>query len=76
MLEPDECDWFRLVTLLNFMKATQDDIQKKSADDSQNVMKYVDTVFVVHKEPKSHTGAVTKLVIGATISSTKTKFNT
>jgi len=74
--EPDECDWLRLVTLLNFMKATKNDTQKKSADNSQNVMWYFDTVFAVHKEPKSHTGAVTKLVIGAIISSTKQKFNT
>jgi len=45
--DPSESDWFKLKL---FLKSTQDDIEKKSADDSQTVNWYVDSAFAVHKD--------------------------
>ena len=75
--EPNEGDWYKLVKFMNFLKATQDDIQKMSADDSRTIKWYVDAAFAVHKDYKSHTGAVMMLGSGVIISSsTKQKVNT
>jgi hypothetical protein len=77
MTEPNEGDWYKLVKLMNFLKATQDDIPKMSADDTQTIKWYVDAAFAVHKDFKSHTGAVMTLGSGVIMSSsTKQKVNT
>jgi hypothetical protein len=74
--DPNHQDWIKLIKILNYLKATKDDIVKMSADDSQTIKWYVDSSFAVHKDMRGHTGAIMTLGTGAIISdSTKQKVN-
>ena len=74
--EPTQQDWKKLVKLLNYLKATKNEIVKMSADDTQTIKWFVDSSFAAHKDMRSHTGAVMTLGNGAIISdSTKQKVN-
>ena len=75
--EPNEGDWQKLVKMMNFLKATKDDIAVMSADDSTTIIWHVDASFAVHKDFRSHTGATMSLGLGTICSiSTKQKINT
>jgi hypothetical protein len=75
--EPNEGDWKKLVKMMNFLKATKDDIATMSADDSNSIKWYVDASFAVHKDMRSHTGATLTLGKGVICSiSMKQKINT
>ena len=75
--EPNEGDWAKLVKIMNFLKATQNEVASMSADDTQSIKWYVDAAFAVHKDFKSHTGATMSLGNGIICSmSTKQKVNT
>ena len=73
----NEGDWAKLVKIMNFLKATQDEVASMSADDTQSIKWYVDAAFAVHKDFKSHTGATVSLGNGIIcFMSTKQKVNT
>jgi hypothetical protein len=75
--DPNEGDWTKLVELMNFLKATEDDIPTMSADDTNTIKWHIDASFAVHMDMKSHTGAT--LLLGSrtiTSISTKQKINT
>jgi hypothetical protein len=75
--KPNEGDWAKLVKIMNFLKATQNEVASMSADDTQSIKWYVDAAFAVHKDFKSHTGATMSLGNGIICSmSTKQKVNT
>jgi len=75
--EPNEGDWRKLVKVMNFLKATQDDVASMSADDSNSIKWHIDAAFAVHKDFKSHSGATMTLGAGTVCSiSTKQKVNT
>jgi hypothetical protein len=75
--KPNEGDWKNLIKMMNFLKATKDDIATMSADDSNSIKWYVDASFAVHKDMRSHTGATMTLGSGVICSiSTKQKINT
>jgi hypothetical protein len=72
--EPTENDWAKLVKIMLFLKATQDEVTEMKADDTQTIRWYVDAAFAVHKDYKSHTGATMTLGEGVLCSvSTKQK---
>ena len=74
--DPNESDWKKLVKFMNFLKATQDDVTKMSADDTQSATWMIDAAFAVHPDAKSHTGATMTLGKGVICSvSTKQKVN-
>jgi hypothetical protein len=69
-------DYIKLVKILNYLKAIEDDIPKMSADDSQTIKWYINLSFAVQKDMRSQTGAIMTLGNGAIISeSTKQKVN-
>jgi hypothetical protein len=70
--EPDEGDWKKLVKLMDYLKATKDDVPCMSADDTSTIKWHVDAAFAVHKDMKSHTGATMTLGFG-TMCSISTK---
>ena len=73
-IEPTQGDWAKLIRVMAFLKATQDEITTMRADDSQTIKWYVDAAFAVHKDYKSHTGATMTLGEGVLCSvSTKQK---
>jgi hypothetical protein len=62
--------------MLDYLHGTQDNVTCLSADDTQTIKWYIDSSFAMHKEMRSHTGAVMTLVHGAIILDlTKQKFN-
>ena len=61
--EPNENDWAKLIKLMIFLKATQNEVASMSADDTQSIRWYVDAAFAVHKDFKSHTAGAT-LILG------------
>jgi hypothetical protein len=74
--DPNQSDWKKLLRLMNYLKATKCEVAQMSADGSHTVKWYVDSSFAVHKDMRSHTGAVMTLGKGAIISdSTKQKVN-
>ena len=74
--DPNQQNYIKLVKLMNYLKATENEIPKMSADDSQTIKWYVDSSFTVHNVMRSHTGAIMTLRKGAVISdSTKQKVN-
>ena len=74
--DPNQEDWIKLTRILNYLKTTEKEIVKMEADDEQVIKWYVDSSFAVHKDMRSHTGAVMTLGNGAIISeSTKQKVN-
>jgi hypothetical protein len=73
---PNHQDWMKLIKIMNYLKATKNDIVRMSADNSQTIKWYVDSSFAVHKDMRSHTGAIMTLGTGAIVSnSTKQKVN-
>jgi len=56
--DPNENDWNKLIRLISYLKDTIDDVLILEADNTQTVSWYVDAAFAVHKDMKSHTGAV------------------
>jgi hypothetical protein len=73
---PNEGDWKKLQRILNYLQSTQDDVACLSVDDTQTIKWYIDSSFAVHKEMRSHMGAVITLGQGALIlDSTKQKVN-
>jgi len=61
---------------MSYLKDTIDDVLILEADNSQTVRWYVDAAFAVHKDMKSHMGAIMTMGSGAVISlSTKQKVN-
>ena len=74
---PTESDWAKLIKIMVFLKATQDEVTSMSADDTQTIQWHVDAAFAVHGDYKSHTGATMTLGKGTICSvSTKQKVNT
>jgi hypothetical protein len=74
--EPTESDWFKLQKMLGFLKYTQDDVIILQSDGSRVITWHLDASFAVHKDLKSHTGAVMSLGKGSIQSvSTKQKSN-
>ena len=74
--EPNESDWFKLSKVIGFLKSTMNDELTIEANDYGNITWYVDAAFGVHKDMKSHTGAVMMLGKGCIQSiSTKQKVN-
>eukprot|EP00957_Ditylum_brightwellii_P016061 1210175-Ditylum_brightwellii.AAC.1 len=69
---PNESDWKKLLKLLWFIEGTIDNILTLEADDSQTLTWYVDAVFAVVPDVRSHTGAMFIMSKG-TIYSTSTK---
>jgi hypothetical protein len=75
--EPNKGDWKKLVKMMNYLKATKDDVPCMSADDTGTIKWHVDAAFAIHKDMKSHTGATMTLGSGTICSiSTKQKVNT
>ena len=59
--EPVESDWFKLKKMLGFLKATQEDVITLESDGKHMITWHLDAAFAVHKDLKSHTGAVMSL---------------
>jgi hypothetical protein len=75
--EPNEGDWKKLVRMMNYLKATKDDVPCISANDAGTIQWHVDAAFTIHKDMKSHTGVTMTLGSGTICSiSTKQKVNT
>jgi hypothetical protein len=75
--QPNEGDWKKLIKMMNFLKATKDDIPVMSCDNTNSIKWHVDAAFAIHKDMKSHTGATMTLGAGTITSiSTKQKVNT
>jgi hypothetical protein len=55
---PDKCDWRKLIKIIDFLKATIDVIPCMTIDNTKSIKWYDDAAFAVHKDFKSHTGAV------------------
>jgi hypothetical protein len=63
--------------MMNYLKATKNDVPCISADDTGTIQWHVDAAFAVHRDMKSHTGATMTLGSGTICSiSTKQKVNT
>eukprot|EP00978_Attheya_sp_CCMP212_P031051 scaffold116052_cov63-Attheya_sp.AAC.1 len=45
---PNKSDWNKLVQLMGFLKATQENIATLEADDSQTLSWHIDAAFAVH----------------------------
>ena len=74
--EPNESDWKKLVKVMKFLKGTKEVVTTMSMDNSNTIKWYIDAAFAVHKDLKSHTGAVMTLGDGIICSvSTKQKVN-
>ena len=59
---------------MSYLKDSIDDVLILEADNTQTIRWYVDAAFAVHKDMKSHTGAVMTMGSGSVISlSTKQK---
>jgi hypothetical protein len=75
--EPNEGDWKKLVKMMNYLKATKDDVPCMSANDTSTIKWHVDAAFAIHKDMKSHTGATMTLGSGTIrLISAKQKVNT
>jgi hypothetical protein len=73
---PNENDWSKLMRVLAFLKATEEEVLTLEADDNQTLYWYIDAAFAVHSDMKSHTGAMLSFGKGAAIAdSTKQKVN-
>ena len=72
--EPMENDWKKLTRLVDYLMVTKDKVSSMSADNTQTIKWYIDSSFAVHKDMRSHTGAIMTLGQRAIISdSTKQK---
>ena len=59
--ESTENDWKKLTRLVDYLKVTKDKVSSMSAADTQTIKWYVDSSFAVHKDMRSHTGAIMTL---------------
>jgi hypothetical protein len=74
--EPNKSSWKKLVRLMHYFQTTKNDIAKMSANNSQTIKWYVNSSFAVHKDMRSHIGAVMTLGKRAIVSgATKQKVN-
>eukprot|EP00957_Ditylum_brightwellii_P120301 9179294-Ditylum_brightwellii.AAC.1 len=75
--DPNKGEWIKLLKLLVFIKGTINNVLTLEADVIDLILKwFIDAVFVVHLDMKSHTNAMLVLRKGAVISeSTKQKVN-
>jgi Reverse transcriptase (RNA-dependent DNA polymerase) len=74
---PNQNDWIKLKKLMSFLMETQNDVLTLTFEDGGKIKWYLDAAFAVHKDLRSHTGAVMSLGKGAIQSvSTKQKVNT
>ena len=74
--EPNQGDWIKLIKILTYLKTTKDETIKMSADNDLTIKWYIDASFAVHKDMRSHTGALMTLGKGMVIyESTKQKVN-
>jgi hypothetical protein len=77
--EPNEGDWKKLVKMMKYLKATEDDVPCMSANETGMIKWHVDAAFVIQPQgpEKSHTGATMTLGFGIIYSlSMKQKVNT
>ena len=74
---PKYDDWNKLIRILSNLNGTRKIISKLRADDVQNLTWYVDALFGVHNDMKSHTGSMFTLGKGGMCNdSTKQKIIT
>jgi hypothetical protein len=74
---PNQDDWKKLMTLLEYFNGTRGDVLILGIDDIAIVKWWIDASFAVHPDFKSHTGASMSLGTGCPISmSRKQKLNT
>ena len=57
MKKPDKDDWEKLAHMIKDLKLTEKLPLILSADNSDNLYRYADSVFSVHADMKSHYGA-------------------
>jgi hypothetical protein len=70
-------DWAKLKRVLEYLRGTLDEFLTLGADDIRMMKTWVDALYAVHKDMKSHTGGVVSFGIGAVMSkSSKQKLNT
>ena len=75
--EPTNEDWNKLVRLMSYLNATQNDTLRLKTDGTNKVKWWIDAAFAVHPDMRSHTGAVMTMGQGAVQSiSKKQKMNT
>jgi hypothetical protein len=73
----DEDDYKKLIWMLQFIRATRDDLLTLSADSLNNVRWWVDASYVVHPDMRSHTGGAMSLGRGVIYGTSKQqKLNT
>jgi hypothetical protein len=48
--EPNEGDWEKLAKMMNYLKATKDDVPSMSANDTSTIKWHVDATFNIHKD--------------------------
>jgi hypothetical protein len=74
--DSNQQDNIKLVNILNYLKVMENEISKMSANKSQTIKWYIDSLFMVHKDMRGHTRVIMTLRKGAIISeSTKQKVN-
>jgi len=56
--EPNEGDWRKLTKVMNFLKATMHHVTTLRMSNDSQILWFVDAAFAVHRDMKSHTGAV------------------
>ena len=75
--EPTTCDWMKLVRMMNFLKATQDDCLTLKSNGTRKIEWSIDTAFGVHADMRSHSGVTMSMKKGAICSmSRKHKLDT
>ena len=74
--EPDEDDWKKLKCLILYLNGTKDLVVTLSAENARILKWYIDASYGVHKDRKSHTGAVLTMGTGTVYNgSMKQKLN-
>jgi len=74
--EPNEGDWRKLTKVMNFLKATMHHVTTLRMSNDNQILWFVDAAFAVHRDMKSHTGAVMSMGQGVVCSiSSKQKVN-
>lgn len=49
-------DWIKLTRIMNFLKATQDNVARISCGSTGTIKWHIDVAFAIHNDMKSHTG--------------------
>ena len=74
---PTTHDWFKLIRMMNFLKAAVNDCLIIEMDGSGKAVCSIDAAHLVHPDARSHTGMSMKMGKGAITSmSRKQKLNT